>query len=362
MKMKDIINNLFEKLPLCTNYFTDEIPVTAITSVGLVANVETSTPHGLITGKYANISGSVVPNNITSLTSSNGIASATTLNNHDLRMALPNGILYVDIIDADQSEYNGTHELLSVPNRKNFTFKIDGTPASPATGTPKLLENLKYGYNGWHQITKIDDDNFTYPLIKNTGSPAQGSILCRVTPRISGAVSIERALEAYTKQSTDKLWAFVVLGNRSANKDRQVVTDATSSPGIGEAFRQLIIQTFDVYVVTPTKDEIAARKARDLGEDILAFLCSSLLRIRLTSVFSQPPYSSTVFSGDSFGFYENAYYVHTYTFESTEYITYDDTVNSSLGVAFLDMDVDYKNEIGDNVIMTDSIDLDDIPL
>ncbi|MGD9276248.1 MAG: hypothetical protein PVJ67_03695 [Candidatus Pacearchaeota archaeon] len=363
MRSLDIIKQLRINLPKYTNYFTDEISIVQITSSGLVATVETSAAHGLITGNYVHISGTLVPNDIILLESDDhGIATATTSNDHDQTESLPNQTFNIEIIDADQSEYNGSHELLTVSNRRNITYSIEGTPITPATGAAKLLEDLKYGYNGWHQITYVDDTHFTFSIQKVLGSPAYGTPICRVQPRISGGVDIDRILDGYTKQDPNKLWAFSVLSNRVANKDRQTMTDATVSPGKAEAYRQLVIQPISIYVPIPATTEIAARAARDLADELLPFLCRSLLRTRLPSGFDQPPYSGIVFSGDNFFIYNHAYYVHEFTFETTEYITYYDTIDDGRGVAFRDIDVNYLSSFNDEIFMTDSINLDDIPL
>jgi hypothetical protein len=365
MKAEDIIKQLMAYVPIFTDKFTDNLSISEITSSGLVANVETSTAHGLATGDFVNISGTLVPNPIISLTSSNGIATAETQFDNDLTEGKFAGVgdrdFNVNIIEADQSEYNGEHLLLTSPNRRNFTYQISGSPTTPATGTPKLIENLKYGYNGWHEITVVDANNFTFDLQKAIGSPAYGNPVVRANPNISGAVTLERGLAAYTKQDT-KYWAFVVLGNRTANKDRQTYTDATATFGNAASFRQLVIQPFSVYVVIPTTNELAARSARDSCEDLIKFFSSSLLEKLFNSVFTEQPFSKVIFSADNFVDYTKAYYVHEFVFEATEHITYPDTIDKGLGVAFRDIDVDYLSSFSNNSFMTDNINLDDEPL
>jgi len=357
MKAEDIINQLFRALPLYTDYFTDTVVVSEITSSGTTATVTTATDHGLISGDYAHISGALTPNPLTSLTRIDNIAYGVTTNNHDLTQNFPPQA-NIEIIGADQAEYNGVHVFKLEPNRKNFSYEITGTPATPATGSPNLLENLIYGYNGWKQVTVIDTTHFTYEIPKAQGSPAEGSPVCKIKPRISGAITFERAGAAYTAQSTNKLWAFVVTGNKIANKDRQMNNDAIFAPGIGTEFRQLIIQPFSLYVFIPAVQTIAARQTKDLAEDLLTPLCKSLLRFTPSSPFVNNPYGMLVFSGSDFTQYNNAYYLAEYVFEVTEYITYDDTIDESIGVAFRDIDIDYLSVFSDNVIMTDSIDLD----
>lgn len=357
MKAEDIINQLFRALPLYTNYFTDTIVVSEITSSGTTATVTTATAHGLITNDYAHISGALTPNPLTNLTRIDNIAYGVTANNHDLTQNFPPQA-NIEIIGANQAEYNGSHALLLEPNRKNFSYQITGTPATPATGSPKLLENLIYGYNGWKEVTVIDATHFTYEIPKVQGSPAGGNPICQIKPRISGAITFERADAAYTAKSANKLWAFVVTGNKIANKDRQMTNDAIFAPGIGTAFRQLIIQPFSLFVFIPATQMIAARQAKDLAEDLLTPLCKSLLRFTPSSPFVNNPYGMLAFSGSNFTQYNNAYYLQEYVFEVTEYITYNDTIDESIGVAFRDIDIDYLSIFSDNVIMTDSMDLD----
>jgi len=361
MKISDIVNQLFRALPKYTNYFTDNIAINQITSSGLIATVETSTPHGLTTGDYVHITGVLTPNPLTSLTRVDNIAYGVTTYDHDLTQGFPPQ-QYIEIVGADQSEYNGTHEFKLEPNRRNFSYEITGTPVTPATGSPELLENLIYGYNGWHQVTVVDSSHFTYALPKAQGSPAKGNPICQKSPRISGAATIERADEAYTKQQPDKLWAFVVIGSKIANKDRQMNNDSTFAPGKGADYRQLVIQSFSVYIFVPASQTIAGRQARDVCTDLEPKFCKSLLRFKPPTQFVQESYNGIVFSASNFQQYNPAYYVHELIFETTQYITYEDTIDDSIGVAFRDIDIDYLSVFSDNVTMTDKLNLDNEPL
>jgi hypothetical protein len=359
MRLKDVVNHLFILLPTLTDLFSETLAVSSLTSSGTTATLVTTAAHGLSTNDFVNVSGSLVPNLITTLTQVANIASATTSNNHDLTQGFQETIT---ISGATEADYNGTKTLLTVDNRKNFTYEITGNPSSPATGSPELLEDLKFGYDGWHQIIVIDPTTFTFVIPQVLGSPAEGTIKCKVRTRVTGIISLEKALASYTKQNTDKLWAFVVLGNRVANKDRQANTDATSTPGQGNDFRQLVIQPLSIYVVIPAIQQIGAREARDKADELLPILCNTLLRKIFPSGFVQPSYSGLVFSSDNFGEYNNAVYVHEFIFESTEYITYGDTFLPDFGTAFRDIDSDYLSAFTDKIIMTDHVDLDNVPL
>jgi hypothetical protein len=282
---------------------------------------------------------------------------------HDLTENWPIDEPEIEIIGANETDYNGTHILKTVPNRKVFTYEIDTEPTTPATGNIKLLSNLSRGYNGWHQVTVINSTTFTYEIDTEPESPALGSPIARTRARISGAVTAERAIESYTKKSPDESWGFVVVGNAVANKDRAIFSDATAKFGNGDDYRQEIIQPFSVYVFEPATDSIAARRERDKMEDLVRPFFKSLLRIKFPTGLTEDPYSGCVFASHGFFDYVGSYYIHEFTFETTGWIIETDTLDFE-SVAFRDIFVNYGSQFdtSDDIIMTDSINLDDEPL
>ena len=197
MQISDVVKQLWLVVPTLTDLFTDDLDVVSITSSGTTATVTTSSPHGLSTGEVARIFGALVPNTITSLTQVDNVASATPGSPHDLTEGFEDTkIDPITIEGATESEYNGSHNLISVPDRNNFTYEITGDPSSPATGSPLLLEDLKFGYNGFFNIVLTSTTTFTYTIPKVLGSPAGGTIFCRVRQRIICLISQERAAEA----------------------------------------------------------------------------------------------------------------------------------------------------------------------
>lgn len=359
MRADDIVLQLWAIVPTITDKFSDDLDVVSITSSGLVATVSTLTSHDLNTGDPVNVFGSKVPNPLTSLTQVDNIGSATTTNDHDLTTGFPNTTVDpITIEGATEPDYNGEHPLLSVPDRKNFTYQITGNPTSPATGAPTLIEDLKFGYNGLHVVTVTGTNTFTYAIPKVLGSPAAGDFKIRTRFRISAIISAERAEESYTKQGTDKLWAFVVLDQRVANKSRSTNTDGVTDIGVGAAFRQYVLHPFAIYVFFPTTTEIGARKSRDEANDLLAVFCSSVVGIRQSSNFTQEPYTRTVYDSDNFFLYNTAFYIHEYIFQASEYITFKDTAGIDFGVAFRDIFLTYETSIGEETF-TDHVNLDE---
>lgn len=365
MKAEDVIKQLRSRLPRFTNYFSDEFQIISLTRSGTTVTAVTSTDHNLQTGYYVHINNAITPFSINSLTRVGDIATAITNNAHDLTENWPTDKPNVSIIDANEAEYNGSHELLTVPNRKTFTYDVQGEPATPATGTPKLLSVLYIGYNGWHQVIVINSTTFTYEIDTEPESPALGdNITARTRARISGAVTAQRALDSYTEQKYNELWAFVVPGNTVANKDRAVFTDSTAKYGKGEDYRQEIIAPFSIYIITPASNDIAGRHERDLMEDLLRPLTKSLLRFKFPTGLIEDPYSGCIFSSHGFFDYVGSYYVHEFVFETTGWLVEADTLDFEPNVAFRDIFINYGSsfETSNDIIMTDHVDLDDEPL
>lgn len=365
IKAVDIIKQLQVLLPKQTGLFTDNLAVTSLTRSGTTVTVVTAAPHGLVTGNFVNISGAKAPITITSLTQVDGIATAVTDQDHDLT---ENIFSTIELSGANESEYNGSHTLLTVPNRETFTFTVDSGAVSPATGTPTLIDaissnSIKWSggaaYNGRQEITLVDTTTFTYQTTTTFGSPAQGTIEARKGIRVSGAAAVEKAIESYTKQNTNDLWAYVVLDDVIASKDRNVPTDASNTFTGGEDPRQRLINPFAVYVIVPTHNDINGRATRDLMEDVLKYLFKSLLGAKLNSVLSDDTSFSVYFTSHSFAGYVDAYYVHRFNFETNEDITLCDRIDEEDTRAFRDANITIENP---NTDLEAFVNLDDVPL
>lgn len=364
MKASDVITKMVEELPFYTDLFTPKLNIISLTRSGATVTAQTSAAHGLTTNDLIIMTGAKTPIAISSLSQVDGVATAVTAADHDLTEGWENGLPSdapnVELSGATQSEYNGSHAMLSVPNRRTFTFAVDSGAASPATGSPKLLEQFNTGYNGQHQITVTGADTFTYQITTTPDSPAEGTIEVAHGSRVSGAVDFDAADKAYTKQGTkDDLWAFVVINDTTANKDRRDDTDATFTQGGGTEFRQRIITPFTVYVFAPTSDEIAGREARDKMQDVRIALFKVLLRAIFGSGLSSAQVFTTAFNSDGYVAYNNSRYVHGFVFEIVSDITYGDTSRPAENVAFRDVALNYNDELGTTELSV-TVDLDDV--
>lgn len=83
------------------------------------------------------------------LTQTGGTATATSSTAHNLKAND-----YILIAGADQTEYNGTVRVLTVPTSTTFTYSVDSGATSPATGTiTGVWQNIVYRY--WKYPTAL---------------------------------------------------------------------------------------------------------------------------------------------------------------------------------------------------------------
>lgn len=363
IKAETIIIQLQDVLPAQTDLFTEsDIAISSLSRSGTTVTAVTSAVHGLSTGNYAFVKDAKSPIAITSITRVGTTATVVTTTDHDFTEDFD---MTAEITGADQSDYNGTQTIITVANRRTFTFTVSGSPVTPATGTMFALNTVSAGYNGRHQVTVSDTTTFTYEITQTPISPAQGSPVMTKNLRISGAVTMQKAVEAYTVQGSSELWGFVVLGDPFVSKDRRTTTDATTILAGGDDYKQLVVCPFSLFVIAPATADIVGRAQRDQMEDVAVALFKSLLRSKLTPVLSNGKQYLTTFNGHRFVAFADAYYVHEFQFEMPTYITEDDVLAPDFNVAFRDIAMDWLNPNetdGDDIIMEASVDLDDVPL
>lgn len=96
---------------------------------------------------------------VSSLTSSGTTATLTTSAEHGLQAND-----YIVIAGADQTGYNGTHRILSVPTDTTLTFTVSSGLTTPATGTITAQHaNLVYRYFQTYNNLSADDTSIILP-------------------------------------------------------------------------------------------------------------------------------------------------------------------------------------------------------
>jgi len=365
MKAQVINDQLLNELPLYTSLFHDTLAIASMSIDTLEVTVVTTTDHGLITGDIAHIQGVKEKNLLSSLTSSNGVATGITTIRTDLSQDFQSriGDGTINITGADQSEYNGNVSIIDVVDNFTFTYEIEGTPAPTATGTIFLNELKSFSYNGLFQITRIDDTTFTYTVQKELLEPDISSGIIHISPRIFVTVNITKVLEEYTEKAVDKFALFIVLGETRANRNRANINDASDSIQTGDDFRQQLIGTFTCYIIAPTTKEIGAELTRDIMEDVRFFLFNTLLRKPLqtgTSAGNSGKLKDGItYISDDIENYVNAYYVHRFDFETVYEITTDDAIKIPDSSALLNIKAQYLNSF--NVIIKEDIIIGEFP-
>ncbi len=361
MRTNDVVLQLYNSLPQLTNRFTSFVDVQSITAAGLVATA-TAPGHGLQVGDAVTITDAIAPVFIDSMNRAGTIVSVVTSTDHDLT---ENFQTTVTIEGAIEPEFNGTFTLLTVPNRRTFTYRTADTGPIVATGEPVLLDGSAYGYNGLHSVTAATSTTFSYDLPGPVGGGARGNNIRATTEyRITGAVNLDRAIAAYTAQQIDDWWLFVILGDVVASKDRYIENDAVATQLGNTEWKQQVTQSFTAAVFAPSVNSVSARPQRDEMEDLAPLLFQSLLGVKFDTGFANSEYYSTVFVSHGSRDYNTSVYVHQFNFQLLAEITSDDTAIEPFNVAFRDIDLSLATSLmtADSERLTADINLDDEPL
>ena len=252
---------------------------------------------------------------------------------------------------------------LPPPNRETININVPDTNASPATGTLLLFDFGDRGLNGQQEITVVDSDTFTYELASAPDIVSiGGTVTIQKDVRITGAISVDRAIRGYTKQGNEELYAFVVIGDSTVSKDRNINSDAGGTIQAGDDFRQRIIQEMTVFIFVPAvEDNRGARLKRDSMQDVRAILFQSLLNTRFDDGLCENEFSGLTFISDGVFADSESYFVHQFLFESVSDIITGDVNLDINDVAFRDIAVDFLPNLPDTEL-TVNINLDDEPL
>lgn len=362
MKAEQIITQIRNWLPFFTDLFSNNIQVASLSRSATTVTAVTVNPHGLNTGDVVTITNALSPVDVDSSSVVDGIVIVETVTRHD----------FTSDIDGQEVRitgpgYDETFELSFVPNRTSLELIDDGQPPIPAGST--VLEADLVSYNGTRPVVVIDPTTFTFETQNEAGSPAQGDIIASAQHRISGCVDARVLQESYTAQNFgDDLWAFVVLRDPDANKDRINNNDAVTTLQQNSDFRHEMIENFSVYVVIPNKGNDATdaggRKARDVVEDVRVPLFKTLLGWMPEADDEQlscPGQNAVVWNGDGGFVYEKAYYIHEFRFQRVTDITSSDTwLDNDFSVAFRDIDL-YQCKDHGFTTFDSMINLDEFP-
>lgn len=348
MKAKDVINQLITCLPLESKLFTDNFLLAALANAEPVITVDTAVPHQAKAKNLFHLVGTRSQIDITSFARAGAVGTIITTTPHDRTFERVPALDQVTVRGATEDEFNGTFVITGVVDRNTIQVVMfdPGTPPTAlATGSP-VGEDLGRFDRSFDRLLSVDSiidtTQFTATTVV-TGAPASPLITSgaevRLRPRISGAINLDRAMEAYTSQADGKLWAYVILGDTTASRGQDHASDATDRQVLDESWKQQVIVPFSVAVFAPSKNNIAARAVRDSMSDLWAPLSRCLLGQTFPTQLSNGICGGVNFVGH--GTLQNAggFYVHGFSFEVVEELGFGDTVGYNDNVAFRNIDI-----------------------
>lgn len=356
MKLSEIVHQLRTLIPKYTTAFSTNIGISSISASSGTVTVETSSAHGLSVGKAVTLSSFNFNNPISSVVTDGLVHTIETQNDHDLT---ENWHEEVTLSGFTDSVWNDTHTLLSVPNRKTFTIRVNSYNPT-LNGNEVLLEDRSYGVNGQFEVLTVPDS--THFTVGDSsifdGDYTDGVLSTKV--EIYGVIDVERALQQYTEKSASNLVMFVTPADAEVSQDRNARSDATATLSEGTNLRLRIIDGFMVFVVINTTQDIGAVSAVDQARHVLLGpILKSLYGARFSSGLTGEGDFKTVFTGHGVAEYNRAYLAYRYDFEMPMDLISDDAVDPTLTRAF--RDINYTQNVGTGIDdMTATIDLDEI--
>lgn len=339
-----IVNRLKEVLAKTTDAFSDILSISSLSRSSTTITAVTASPHGLTTNDYVTIRGAKEPITLSSLTLDDNIVTAVSATSHKLTdpsrfsdAYLPR---YVTISGADDG-YNGTWELVSVPDDTTFTFKITGSPDSPADVAGYLLLDDWDGYNGYKQVTVVDETTFTYTTTNsNLKTPAQGTLKMSGGTRVDQAATPARILDFYSANTSGSLetWMFVVIADDKAFKEGIVASDNEAGRKKSSSFWYEGDINFAVFVVIPAKDDVLGATAANLAQSYKKPILKALANYVFDSDLAEGSYQPVTYLGSEPDDYIKSYYSHRFDFKITGLIQQADVAEINPGVPLLTID------------------------
>ena len=352
MLIKNVVNRLRATISQFTDDFSDIQQISSLTQSGGVVTATTITNHNLANNEYITIRGAKEPIILNSLSRDENVVTAVCASDSKLidptaynKKHLP---IYIEISGAEPAEYNGTFELLSVSDDGlTFSYKINTTPSTPATNSGTLLLKDFDGYNGIKQITVTSNTEFTYN-IENSSivSPAQGNIELSKASRVDGVATPQRILEFYSANSNNILtnWMFVVGDSCVAYKDDTVASDLSSAIRVNQDYYYTIQNNFSIYTITPAKTSVTGLAQYDKSLSYLPYILKSIGNYQFDSEFTDNKTQPCYFVGHESDDYIKAYYSHRFDFSVETLIQYEDTVLYNAGTPLIKINGDIKDK------------------
>ncbi len=314
-----ILLHMKEWLPQFTDLFTEQESINAeiVSGTPQILRV-TKNAHGYSAGKAVNFKNVLIDNGIVNVSLNSGVLRFTTNVPHDLTGNFSTVVLR----NFTDSQFNGSFEVYSIPSAT--TFEIVNSTLPVLNGNEVLREDWSIGLNETFLIESVTANTFDILL---TGKPVYDTLplpsIDIVTSYRMGIVdNITRMNEVYTKQLGNKYWAFLIMGDSIASKDRNLVSDLQRADTKQTAQRVMMGGTFSIIVIIPTASDLTAAQASQKAYDeILEAMYKAMVGVDFVD---GTEFLTNLVSHGSVQ-YNKAYYGHGYDFEAPYEIDYTDT-------------------------------------
>lgn len=336
IKPYDIRKHIALTLPYYTDLFSimADVQVAEIISSDTV-RVTTVSPHNLSVSKLIMCKNGKIKNKIVSGTMSDDYVVFKTEYNHDF--TLQNNS--IEIIGFTDSIWNGTHELVNVPNRQSLTInKPEGAISPVLTGSEAVYENRPFGINGSFVVTNIVSDTiFEYQISERPDLPINtiSDLSVATGWYIFTAANFVRAQQLYTKNN--KTCLFLIMTDADITKSSRSLGPASAIFQSANINLLNIIQNFSTTVFINTTENINGEAAQNLAyEEIFEALLRTLYCYNPTTQYS------VVSNGHGQGEYNTSFYTHVYDWQLPYSISNEDGVENLRNVAFRNLDYDLE--------------------
>lgn len=379
MKLLDIVTHLQNKLPLLTDELTDTQAVTSIVHTSGVATITTDDPHGLSVGESTNVLGAFTPIGISSIVHVDGELTAivTTDADHDYTLyeSYSEGNIAV-LSGANEAAFNGSLTIVGVTNRRVFIITVLAGDPTGVTGSPQCDNgsNVFNTVRGQYAIATVPTTTTLTVAHGGAGltlGTLEGTITLRSNPRITGAVSDDAALAAYSQKigapgaRTAQTWLFVIIDDATVSRGRTSRIDAVDTQSVGTAWLQYILQPFSYLVGIPAANDTLGQNARDTAEDLLRPILRATCGKPFPTGLGTSLCGPAQFVSHALARYDGSVYWHDFQFEQRAEMTVNDTVEGGDDVAFRDVTLTLTPDLdaaqGDGE-MTGTLNLDETPL
>lgn len=356
MRITPLVLHAAARVPALTDLFSTHHPVSSMTvTAGGDVQLTFTAPHGRSTGQAFAICivDADVPNRVTSMAVTNGIARLGLQHEHDQTSSVGDPgdgrrawNVEVKLNGFAASMMNGFVQIADIPSRTAINVLPSGALQTTAlTGNEVMLERLENGIVGWHRVVATGSNTAVFPTppeITRSYTVPNPRVVRDV--RVAGALNLEVALDSYvagyeTSGQTESVadlgrpWMFITPApNVILSKDRNAGSDAVAEITPASEYRQLLLDGFHVYVFLPARNAAAAVACSDLanGEVLGAVLRTfhGLVLPRRELYQGDTYVSLLVEHGQARGSYQRAFYVHGYVFQAPAYLTNLDAIQA----------------------------------